>query len=149
MLKSKSRLTTVYCGLIITSKFIAYWNYWISVPGRKDRTFSGLHYQSLGFVHLNPQILVCKKWEEATEFLLWQKRFPKKWITLSFHKVLATKDDKDHVNSYFGRLQWLITKDTVGILEAELTQWINTMVFSAFTCTSFQAAGFHCLYLGE
>lgn len=118
MLKSNSRLTIAHCGLIITFRFKAYSEHWISVPGRNDRTlhFSGLHHQS-GICTLKLHMFICKK-REATELLLPQKRFPLKWITLSFHNVLATNND--HLNCYSDRLHWLTTKDTAGILEAEL-----------------------------
>lgn len=64
---------------------------------------------------------IRKNREKTTEFLLSHKRFPLKWITLSFHKdSKATKSNKGHLNRYSGRLHCLTTKDTAGILEAEL-----------------------------
>lgn len=73
-------------------------------------------------------MFICKKREEATEFLLWQKRFLLKWITLSFHKdTKATKDNKGHLNCYSGRLHCLTTRDTRGRISSAQVQWHSVL----------------------
>lgn len=53
-------------------------------------------------------------------FSLGKRDFPLTWTTLSFHRALATKAGKGHHKWLLCRLQRLVTKDAICILEAEL-----------------------------
>lgn len=105
---------------------------------------------SLGLVHKKGMFIRYMRTKGRRQSFSFHKMyFPLKWITLTFHKALATKAAKGHHKLLF----WQVTMpynqgcnwDTGGRINSEQVQWHP--VFSLVPAS--KQLAFHCLSLRE